>query len=228
MFYFDWTYILVLIGLGLTLLAQAGVRSAFSKYSKVRSVTGLTGATAAQKVLAAFGIFDVRIERVSGDLTDHYDPRTKTLRLSDSTYASPSVAAICVAAHECGHAEQDAKRYAPLVLRSTLVPAANIGSQMAWPIFFAGLIFSLRFLTTAGIILFSLAVVFQLVTLPVEFDASARALRVLGEGGILPADELAGGKEVLRAAALTYVAALASSILQLLRLILLAQRRSRD
>jgi len=227
MFYYDWTYILVLIGLGLTLLAQAGVSSAFNRYSKVRSVTGLTGAAAAQKVLAAFGIFDVRIEQVSGKLTDHYDPRSKTLRLSTSTYASPSVAAICVAAHECGHAEQDARRYGPLVLRSTLVPAANIGSQLAWPIFFAGLIFSLRFLTMAGIALFSLAVLFQLVTLPVEFDASARALRVLKESAILPDDELAGGKKVLQAAALTYVAALASSILQLVRLILLSQRRSR-
>ena len=227
MFYYDWTYILVLIGLGLTLLAQAGVSSAFNKYNAVRSVTGLTGASAAQKVLMAFGIFDVRIEQVSGRLTDHYDPRTKTLRLSESTYASPSVAAICVAAHECGHAKQDAEHYAPLVLRSTLVPAANIGSQMAWPIFFAGLIFSLRFLTTAGIILFSLAVLFQLVTLPVEFDASARALKVLEGAGILPEDELRGGKEVLRAAAMTYVAALASSVLQLVRLVLLSQRRDR-
>ena len=227
-FYFDWTYLLVLAGLAITLIAQAGVKSAFARYEKAVSRTGLTGAAAAERVLHSFGIYNVSIARVSGDLTDHYDPRTKTLRLSDSTFASPSVAAICVAAHECGHAKQDADHYAPLVLRSTLVPAANFGSSLAWPVFIAGLIFSLRFLTTAGIILFSLAVLFQLVTLPVEFDASARALRILESDNILPSDELEGGRKVLRAAALTYVAALASSILQLLRLVLLSGRRRRD
>ena len=224
-FYFDWTYLLVIIGLLITLAAQANVRSTFAKYNKVRSATGMTGAMAARAVLENFGIYDVSVEPVSGSLTDHYDPRTKTLRLSESTYGSSSVAAICVAAHECGHAKQHAENYGPLVLRSTLVPAANFGSSLAWPIFIAGLIFSIRILTTAGIVLFSLAVLFQLVTLPVEFDASARALRLLRDTSLLPADEISGGQAVLRAAALTYVAALAQSILQLLRLIALSQRR---
>lgn len=226
--YFDPTYLLALLGLALTLLAQAGVQSAFRKYSQVRSRSGLTGKSAAESVLRAFGIYDVQVSQVEGALTDHYDPRSRTLRLSDSTWGSPSVAAICVAAHECGHAQQDAEHYGPLVLRSMLVPAAGIGSRLAWPIFIGGLIFSIPFLTTAGILLFSIAVLFQLITLPVEFDASARALRVLRERGILPEEELAGGRAVLRAAALTYVAALASSALQLLRLVLLSGRRNRD
>ncbi len=226
--YFDSTYLLAIIGLLLTMAASAGVKNAFNKYNKVRSSSGLTGATAAERVLHAFDIYDVNIEHVSGSLTDHYDPRTKTLRLSDSTFASPSVAAICVAAHECGHAEQHKEHYAPLVLRSTLVPAANLGSQLAWPIFLAGLFFSIPMLTTGGILLFSLAVLFQLVTLPVEFNASARALRLLENTGILPPNEMPGARKVLRAAAMTYVAALASSILQLLRLIILSGRRNRD
>ena len=227
MWMFDWTYLLALAGLALTMLASAGVNNTFGQYNKVRSSSGLTGRDAAEKVLHSLGIFDVAIGRVSGSLTDHYDPRTRTLRLSDTTYASPSVAAISVAAHECGHAGQHKDHYAPLVLRSSLVPAANIGSSLAWPVFLAGLIFSIRILTSAGIILFSLAVLFQLITLPVEFDASARALKVLEEDRILPPEELEGGRKVLRAAALTYVAALASSMLQLLRLILLSQSRSR-
>ncbi len=226
--YFDWTYLLAVLGLILTMIASSRVNSTFNRYNRVRSVSGLTGKSAAEAVLHAFGIYDVGIAHVSGSLTDHYDPRTKTLRLSDSTYNSPSVAAICVAAHECGHAMQDKEHYGPLVLRSTLVPAANIGSQLAWPIFIAGLIFSIPMLTTVGIVLFSLAVLFQLVTLPVEFNASARALKVLEERGFLPNEEMRGAKSVLRAAAMTYVAALASSILQLLRLVLIAGRRNRD
>ena len=189
---------------------------------------GLTGAMAARKVLELSGIYDVKIEHISGNLTDHYDPRTKTLRLSDSTYSSNSVAAVCVAAHECGHAVQHQKSYGPLVLRSTLVPAANFGSTLAWPVFVAGLIFSMKPLLTAGIVLFSLAVLFQLVTLPVEFNASTRALKILENGHVLGDTELAAGKKVLTAAALTYVASLASSILQLLRLIILAGGRDRD
>ena len=223
-FYFDWTYILVLAGLGISLIAQGNVKRTFMKYEKVRSMSGLTGATAARAVLENFGIFDVNIEKVSGQLTDHYDPRSKTLRLSESTYASPSVAAICVAAHECGHAKQHAEGYGPLVLRSTLVPAANIGSSLAWPVFIAGLIFSIRFLTTIGIVLFSLAVLFQLITLPVEFNASSRALALLEGSSIIPQEEVRQGREVLTAAALTYVAALAQSILQLLRLVMLSRR----
>ena len=226
--YYDPTFILVFAGLILTLIASAGVKSTFAKYSRIRCMAGYTGAQAAQEVLRISGIYDVRIERVAGELTDHYDPRAKVLRLSDSTYGSNSVAAVCVAAHECGHAIQHQKGYGPLVLRSTLVPAANIGSQLSWPVFFAGLIFSLRPLVTVGIVLFCLAVLFQLVTLPVEFNASSRALEILDQGGILGSQEMDGARKVLRAAAMTYVAALASSLLQLLRLILIARRNDRD
>ena len=225
---FDWTYLLVLAGLVLSLLASAQVKSTYAKYSRVRSMSGLTGATAAQRVLQSAGIFDVRIEHVSGQLTDHYDPRSKVLRLSDSTYGSNSVAAVCVAAHECGHAIQHQTSYGPLVLRSTLVPIANFGSSMFWPVFLMGLIFSVKPLLTAGIVLFLLAVLFQLVTLPVEFNASTRALRVLSDTHLLGDTELGMGKKVLKAAAMTYVASLASSILQLLRLIILAGGRDRD
>ena len=226
--YIDWTYLLGIAGLILSMMASAHVKSTFNKYSRVRSMCGLTGAMAARKVLELSGIYDVKIEHISGNLTDHYDPRTKTLRLSDSTYSSNSVAAVCVAAHECGHAVQHQKSYGPLVLRSTLVPAANFGSTLAWPVFVAGLIFSMKPLLTAGIVLFSLAVLFQLVTLPVEFNASTRALKILENGHVLGDTELAAGKKVLTAAALTYVASLASSILQLLRLIILAGGRDRD
>ena len=226
--FFDPTYLLVLAGLILCLLAQAGVKSTFAKYSRVRSRSGLTGAEAARQVLNSAGIYDVSIQRVSGNLTDHYDPRTKVLRLSDSTYASASVAAVGVAAHECGHAIQHQKGYGPLMLRSTLVPAANIGSQLAWPIFFAGLIFSMQPLLTAGIVLFGLAVLFQLVTLPVEINASTRAVKILSGTGLVTEEEKGRVKKVLTAAALTYVAALASSLLQLLRLIILAGGRRRD
>ena len=226
--YIDWTYLLVVAGLILSMMASAHVKSTFNKYSRVRSMCGLTGAMAARKVLELSGIYDVKIEHISGNLTDHYDPRTKTLRVSDSTYSSNSVAAVCVAAHECGHAVQHQKSYGPLVLRSTLVPAANFGSTLAWPVFVAGLIFSMKPLLTAGIVLFSLAELFQLVTLPVEFNASTRALKILENGHVLGDTELAAGKKVLTAAALTYVASLASSILQLLRLIILAGGRDRD
>ncbi len=223
--YFDWTYLLAIFGLALTMIASARVNSVFTRYNKVRSRSGLTGATAARYILDSQGLSNVAIERVSGSLTDHYDPRTKTLRLSDSTFSQGSVAAICVAAHESGHAVQDKVHYGPLVLRSTLVPAAQFGSTMSWPIFIFGLIFSLRPLLTVGIVLFMLAVLFQLVTLPVEFNASHRALAILKDKNIIPEDELKGGKAVLRAAAMTYVAALASSILQLLRLLILANNR---
>ncbi len=225
---FDWTYLLVIAGLLLSMIASANVNGTFSKYSRVRAMCGMTGAMAAQRVLQLSGITDVRIEHISGKLTDHYDPRTKTLRLSDSTYASNSVAAVCVAAHECGHAVQHQVGYGPLVLRSTLVPAANFGSTLAWPIFIMGLIFSMRPLLMLGIILFSLAVVFQLVTLPVEFNASSRALKILENGHVLGDSELAAGKKVLGAAAMTYVASLAASVLQLLRLLILARGRDRD
>lgn len=227
-FFFDPTMILIYIGLALSLLASAKVKGTFRKYSGVRSMSGLTGAQAAQRVLNSAGIYDVRIEHISGNLNDHYDPRSKVLRLSDSTYGSASVAAVGVAAHECGHAIQHQQHYGPLVLRSTLVPLANFGSTLSWPIFFVGLIMSLRPLLTAGIILFGLAVLFQLVTLPVEINASRRAVKVLEGTGILGAQEVQGAKKVLTAAALTYVASLAASILQLLRLVLLAGGRRRD
>lgn len=225
---FDWTYVLVLIGLVISLIASANVKSTFAKYAKVRSASGLTGAEAAAKVLRLSGITDVRIEHVSGSLTDHYDPRSKVLRLSDSTYSSNSIAAVCVAAHECGHAVQHQVGYGPLVLRSTLVPAANFGSQAAWPVFILGLIMQMRPLLTVGIVLFSLAVLFQLVTLPVEFNASSRALHILENNGVLGVSETSAGRKVLGAAALTYVASLAASILQLLRLIIIAGGRNRD
>ena len=226
--YIDWTYLLVVAGLILSMMASAHVKSTFNKYSRVRSMCGLTGAMAARKVLELSGIYDVKIEHISGNLTDHYNPAKKVLNLSDSVYNATSVAAIGVAAHECGHAVQHQKSYGPLVLRSTLVPAANFGSTLAWPVFVAGLIFSMKPLLTAGIVLFSLAVLFQLVTLPVEFNASTRALKILENGHVLGDTELAAGKKVLTAAALTYVASLASSILQLLRLIILAGGRDRD
>lgn len=224
---FDWTYVLAILGFILTLAAQGMVSSTFKKYS-VRTVSGLSGAEGAQRVLEAFGIGNVGIEGVSGQLTDHYDPQRKTLRLSEATYGVRTVAAVCVAAHECGHAKQDKDHFGPLVLRSVLVPTASFGSQAAWPVFLAGLIFSIRPLLTVGIVLFCLAVLFQLVTLPVEFDASRRALKVLSENHILPPDEMEGAKKVLTAAAMTYVAALASSLLQLLRLIILARGNNRD
>ena len=227
-FYYDPTYVMVLIGVVICMLASANVNRTFQKYSRIRSHSGMTGREAAERLLHANGIYDVTVQRVAGNLTDHYDPRNKTLNLSDSTYASTSVAAIGVAAHECGHAIQDAINYAPLNIRSAIVPAANIGSQLSWPLFIAGLIFSIDPLVTLGIVLFSLAVLFQLVTLPVEINASSRALKMLESTGILGADEKKGARKVLTAAALTYVAALAASILQLLRLIILAGGRNRD
>lgn len=226
--YYDWTYILVLFGFILTLAAQGLVQSAFNRYSRVRSRSGLTGAEAAREVLRAAGIYDVSVERVRGELTDHYDPRTKVLRLSQSTYDSTSVAAVGVAAHECGHAMQKQDGYAPLALRSCLVPAAGFGSQLAWPVFLAGLLLSFGPLMTLGIWLFGLAVLFQLITLPVEINASRRAVRILDETGLTTEEESRAVKRVLTAAAFTYVAALAQSLLQLLRLLILRGGRRRD
>lgn len=228
-FGFDPTIGLALIGLVLTMIASARVKSTFAKYNRVRCAAGLTGAQAAAQVLQLSGIYDVKIEHIGGSLTDHYDPRSKVLRLSDSTYSSNSVAAVCVAAHECGHAIQHQKGYGPLVLRSTLVPAANIGSSLSWPIFLIGLLFSIYPLAMLGVFLFGLAVIFQLVTLPVEFNASSRAIGVLEGSGMLAGSEISGAKKVLRAAAMTYVASLAASMLQLLRLLLIAGgSRKRD
>ena len=192
-------------------------------------MSGMTGAQAAEHILHTAGIYDVSVQHISGNLTDHYDPRNKVLRLSDSTYGSSSVAAVGVAAHECGHAIQHQKDYAPLSIRSAIVPLANFGSFLAWPLIVIGLFITSStgsLLINIGILCFSLAVLFQLVTLPVEFNASSRAVRILGETGILAQEELKGTKKVLKAAALTYVAGAAASILQLLRLVLLAGRRN--
>lgn len=229
--FFDPTMILVLIGVILSLAASAKVKSTFARYSKVRSMTGMTGAEAAQRLLNSQGIYDVTVRRVPGSLSDHYDPRTKTVNLSDDVYSSTSVAAIGVAAHECGHAIQHAVGYAPLNFRSALVPVANFGSQISWPLILIGILIG-GFgspIVQLGIILFSLAVLFQLVTLPVEFNASSRAVRLLDSTGILSGNEVDGTRRVLGAAALTYVAAAAGSILQLLRLIILfGGRRDND
>jgi Zn-dependent membrane protease YugP len=228
--YFDSTYILVLIGVVITLIASAKVKSTFSRYSRVGSMSGLTGAQVAERLLNNSGIYDVRIERISGSLNDHYDPRSKVLRLSDPVYGQSSLAAIGVAAHECGHAIQHQNDYIPLKLRGALVPVANLGSMAAWPMIILGLFMGYNeFLINLGIILFSAAVLFQIITLPVEFNASRRAIARLGETGILHGDELKKSKKVLDAAALTYVAAAAATILQLLRLILLfGGGRNRD
>lgn len=230
MFYgFDRTYLLVLVAAIFSMWASARVNSTYNKYAKVRSMQGLTGAEAAQKILYYAGLSNVRVEHVSGNLTDHYDPKSKVLRLSDSTYSSASVAAIGVAAHECGHAIQDAEGYSPMRLRSTLVPAANLGSRLGIPIILLGVLLGSNYaLVQIGIWVFSLAVLFQLVTLPVEFNASGRAMRILDDRGILGQEELGMCKKVLSAAAMTYVAAAAASIIQLLRLVLLFGRRRDD
>lgn len=231
--YMDPTYLLVVIGAVICLIASARVKTTYEKYSHQRSMSNMTGAQAAERILSAAGINGVRVQRVAGNLTDHYDPRNKTLNLSDTVFGSTSVAAIGVAAHECGHAIQHKEEYAPLKIRSAMVPAANFGSTLAWPIIIIGCLFGSHtgsFLINMGILFFSLAVLFQLVTLPVEFDASARAVRMLGNMGILSEQELPSTKKVLKAAALTYVASAAAAILQLLRLIILfgGNRRSDD
>ena len=228
MYYFDPTYILVLIGAVLSMIASWNVNSNFRKYSQVFNRNEYTAEDVAALILRDAGITDVQISHIRGNLTDHYAPNEKTLRLSDSVYGSTSVAAIGVAAHECGHAVQHKVGYRPLVLRSAAVPIANIGSRLSWPVLLLGLILGSTGLARAGVILFCFVVFFQLITLPVEFDASNRALKILQSDGILYEDEMKGASAVLHAAALTYVAALASTVLQLLRLILLVQRSDRN
>lgn len=230
-YYWDPTYILVVIGAVICMIASARVKGTFNKYSQLRSMSGMNGAQVAQRVLQAAGIYDVQVRHVSGSLTDHYDPRTKTVNLSDPVYNATSVAALGVAAHECGHAIQHAKSYVPLSIRSALVPIANFGSMLAWPVILIGLFFNTRssgLIIDIGILLFSAAVLFQLVTLPVEFDASRRALVMLRTQGILADDELKYTRRVLKSAALTYVASAATAILQLLRIILITNGRRRD
>ena len=225
MFYWDWTMILVIPGLLLGLWAQMRVSSAFRKYSAVYARSGMSAEDVARSMLNQAGCGNVSIRTVSGNLTDHYDPRNNTLRLSDGVYGSSSVAAIGIAAHECGHAMQQHEGYAPLVLRSTLVPVVNLGSNLYFPIFLLGLLFSWEPLIYVGIACFALTLVFSLVTLPVEFNASGRALRVLDQQGYLSSEEMDGARAVLSAAAMTYVAAAISSLLQLVRLLIIARDR---
>lgn len=229
--YYDRTYILVVIGVLICMAASVKMRSTFNRYSRVMSHSGMTGREAAERLLRGAGIYDVRVEYVSGNLTDHYDPRNKVLRLSSATYNQSSVAAIGVAAHECGHAIQHARGYVPLKLRGALVPVANFGSAIAWPLILLGLLFnsnSSAMFLNMGVLAFSMSVLFQVVTLPVEFNASGRALRILGDTGMLYPDEVRKTRKVLTAAALTYVAGAAAAILQLLRILLLTGSRRND
>ena len=225
-FYFDWTMLLILPALIISVWAQIKVSSTFNKYSKVMTRRGMTGADAARAILDANGLRSVRVERVRGHLSDHYDPRANVIRLSESVHDSQSTAAVGVAAHEAGHAVQYAENYSPIKLRAAIIPVTRFGSMLAMPLFFIGILMASDILMYGGIILYSAVAVFQLVTLPVEFNASARAVKVLDEKRILAPDELKGAKRVLSAAAMTYVAALLTSLLTLLRLLLLAGGRS--
>ena len=224
-YYFDPTYVLVIIAFLLTLFASMGVKSTFSKYNDVRSSRGITAASAARQILDANGLQNIRIEHVSGDLTDHYSPNENVIRLSDSTYNSTSVAAIGVAAHECGHAVQHQVGYVPIKIRNGIVPRVNVCNMLSMPIFIIGLILGLGRLAMVGAILFGAVLVFQLVTLPTEINASRRAMKTLESMYLLEGDELTGARKTLTAAAMTYVAAVASTALQFLRLVLLANRR---
>ena len=231
---FDWTYLILLPCILFSLLASASVKSTFNRYSSQLSQRRITGALAAQRVLSANGVRGVRIERVSGDLTDHFDPRSNVIRLSDSVYDSTSTAAIGVACHEAGHAVQYAVNYAPIKLRAAVIPLTNFGSKLAMPLIMIGLLLSAfsgvaGWLIDLGIACFSLSLIFQLITLPVEFNASRRALQAIQQGELLTSEEYKGAKKTLRAAAMTYVAATAVALAQLLRLILLfGGRRRRD
>lgn len=226
MFWWDSSYILVIIGAIICAIASANVNGTYKKYSKKSNMRGMTGRDAAQYILNNAGIYDVRIDRVAGKLTDYYSPSENVLRLSESVYDSTSVAAIGVAAHECGHAIQQAEGYGPLKIRTVAVPVANIGSYVSWPLILIGILFGLTQLSILGVFAFTFVVAFQLITLPVEFNASERALKALEKGGILGSEEMDGAGKVLKAAALTYVAALFSSILQLARLILISRSGS--
>ena len=224
--FWDPSYILAILGVIICAIASANVKSTFNKFNRYRNARGATAQDVAINILHNAGIYDVRVERIRGNLTDHYSPKEKVLRLSDSVYNSTSIGAIGVAAHECGHAIQHQEGYFPIRLRALSVPIANIGSLFYWPLILIGLLLGYMELAQVGVLLFSFVVAFQLITLPVEFNASKRALNILSATGTLTADELTGAKKVLNSAALTYVAALFSSILQLLRLLLLTQRRN--
>lgn len=230
-YYFDPTYFLVIIGVIICALASAKVNSTYARYDQVRNHAGITGAMAAEQILRMEGIYDVQVMRVSGKLTDHYDPANHVLWLSDSTYGSTSVAALGVAAHECGHAIQHARHYVPLTIRGALVPVANFGSGISWPLIIMGLFIRGEMSTlfiNLGILMFSLAVLFQIITLPVEFNASGRALKILKSSGMLYESEVREARSVLTAAALTYVASAASALLQLLRILILTGGRRND
>lgn len=224
---FDWTFVLLLPALAFAIWAQTKVRGTYKKYSRVKSRASITGAQAARRILDSQGLTDVKVEQVAGKLTDHYDPRKRVLRLSEGVYGSPSLAALGVAAHETGHALQHKFDYAPLKLRSGLVPVAQFGTWLAFPLFFIGFIIpSVNWMMDLGILFFAGAVAFSLVTLPVEYNASARAIKILSSGGYLAPDETDGARKVLSAAAWTYVAAATMAVLQLLRLILLRGARN--
>ncbi len=224
---FDPTYVLVIIGAIISMIASWNVKRTFNNYSQVANSQGFTSQDIAQRILNSAGIYDVRIERIRGNLTDHYSPTEKVLRLSDTVYDSTSVAALGVAAHECGHAIQHKVGYSALKLRSISVPVANFGSMLSWPMIILGITLSSTGLTQLGVFLFTFVVFFQLITLPVEFNASNRALEILEKDSILVGGELQAAKQVLKAAALTYVAALVSTVLQLIRLIIIAKNSSR-
>ena len=226
-YYFDPTILIILPALIFTIWAQINVNSTFDKYKKIKTDSGITGRDAARRILDANGLYDVRIERITGNLTDHYDPKENVIRLSDAVHDSVSAAAVGVAAHEAGHAVQHSVGYFPIKIRQAIIPATKLGSSLAMPLFLIGIIFAAAPLMYAGIIFYALATVFQLVTLPVEFNASRRAMAALEEGRDLTSRELTASRKVLTAAALTYVAALATSLLTLLRLIVLANGRRR-
>ncbi len=230
MFYpmMDWTMIVLLPAILLAVWAQNKVKSTFEQYSRVRSRRGITGREAARAILTSYGLGSMPIKPIAGQLTDHYDPQSRSLSLSEPVYDSTSIAAIGVAAHEVGHAVQHATGYKPLALRNSIVPVVNLTNMASWPLFLMGLLAGNSRLMNIGILLFVGVVLFHLVTLPVELDASRRALKVLSSNGMMDSEEVTGARKVLGAAAMTYVAALVQSVLQLVRLLLLRNSRSRD
>ncbi len=225
--YWDRTIIILIPAIIFSIVAQIMVKSAFSEYSKVRNSRGLTGADAAREILDRNGLTNVRIEHISGSLTDHYDPKANVIRLSDDVYGSATVAAVGVAAHEAGHAVQYAEGYYPIKIRNAIIPVTRFGSSLSTPLVILGLVLSLDFLITAGILLFCAVVLFQAITLPVEFNASGRALKTLRSSHFLEDDEMKGARSVLTAAAMTYVAAMLSALLSLVRLLVISGRRRR-
>ena len=226
-FFYDPTWWLIIVGMLLSLAASGNVSATYRKYSKIENARGMTASEVAERILKGAGISDVRIERIEGELTDHYDPKNKVVRLSEGVYYSTSVAAIGVAAHECGHVLQHYNGYLPIRVRNAIVPVVNFGSNLSWPLILLGVLFGLTRLVDVGIILFTLVLLFQIVTLPVEFNASKRAISVIRDTGILYGEEITGAKKVLNAAALTYVAGVIATALQVLRLFLLFGGRRR-